>query len=221
VTTAETDPYEARRAADDAHRATLRPLALTDLWITIARIDGRLEHDECTRCGCDETHGHIVNVSGPTGDGHLCRPCIESVGINGDALASLVEGLGSIDYAIIAADGHVAVEFMRMAGEALAGLARYRLAEGATAAITQAVVSCRSCKTPVQACSFSQNPSAGRGTCCDSCDHVQVTGASRRPEEWKRLAAQQIVDDRVASGELTRLSHGGLVETSTITRNQS
>lgn len=33
--------------------------------------------------------------------------------------------------------------------------------------------SCAGCGTPVDACSYVQNPAAGRGDCCARCDHPQ------------------------------------------------
>jgi hypothetical protein len=39
-------------------------------------------------------------------------------------------------------------------------------------AVHGALANCLSCKRPTDACSWIQNPAAGRGDCCDDCRHA-------------------------------------------------
>lgn len=111
--------WDEREAADRAHRETLPAIDPKGIYVTVGRWVGRLKDDLCTRCGRDECDTVIVHVGWPTADDHLCKPCIESMGRSGEALATLVEGLENIDSAIVEAEG---MDSHTIAGFAEAGL---------------------------------------------------------------------------------------------------
>lgn len=142
MTTTDSTParinWDEREAADRAYRDTLPPIDPKTIAITIARGQGRLSNDICTRCGRDEALGLVVNIAAPTVDDHLCRACVETLGRHGEALASMVEAIEEVDHAITWTDGSDATNIAGLAQATLDELLKYRFGAGITAAIAEA-----------------------------------------------------------------------------------